>query len=1064
VTAAMPRTNKNDDREQIPTHDPNLLANKNVKDAFTKPRVCVIGAGISGLSTAYILHCKGYEVTVYEEEDRAGGHALTKFSDTAKADVDLGFQVFNLTTYAHLVGLFEELKVEHEQSDMSFSMQSESCEWGSLTIFGIFAQARNVFNLKFWYMIAEIVKFKRAKFDVLESAEKEYWEMKTIGEYLSEKRYTKYFAEHYVKPMCAAIWSCNDEDAMAFPVKQLIQFWANHHLLEIFERPVWRVVKGRSKAYVEALEKALPKGTIKTGRHVHSVHRYFDEPSKLGKIKVKTSETKKAVTGEQTKEKFDHVVFACHAFQALAILNENTTEKELNVLSNFRTTRNEVVLHDDPKFMPKNKAAWASWNCKSVGKKNSSKDSVCVTYWVNLLQNLPKGSKDLFVTLNPTSEIDEERIEFKKKLGHPVFNEKAIRAQKDVMDMQGENNTWFVGAWLRYGFHEDGINSAVEMCEKLCKEKDVVPWMPRFDVYPKQSFVGSVFLSLFKTIASKWMPVNAKLTFTLPTGVDFSISGKRDKSKATPKEVRLTVFSENMFRESITRQDIGLGEAYMNNDFSGDVMAFLDLICSGHPSKTQPKKGLSAPTHNWLNPKEIVSSMLSIIGGAAEMAAHKALSNTKEGSKKNIEYHYDAGNAFYSLFLDDTLLYSSGVHLKNQDGTPKALNGDDPDYIDKLLYSSSANREMTFKEKEEHLEEAQYNKIDAMIARLDFKKTDTVLEIGCGWGQLAIRLATKIGCKVTGLTLSKEQAAEARARVARLKLSHLIDIKIQDYRDETGVYDKVISIEMLEAVGHEHLPTFFETVRNCLKPNGQCAIQVITIPDERYKQYCETTSDFIRAYIFPGGHLPSISAMKNASPNGLTLESYDDIGLHYAVTLRLWRERMLARKQEVLKLGYSKRFLRMYEFYFAYCEAAFKHGLIGDLQMTWKRDGTDLKTLKQKDSERSQTISQTQTQRTTLLVLVSILVGIFAFAIALSNKTARAKYVAFLVPYIQRKGGFHDRPLLTMAILLLALFSFRFRLKLTKERARARSTASERLAKLQQDDMQRLSTNDGFSK
>ena len=170
---------------------------------------------------------------------------------------------------------------------------------------------------------------------------------------------------------------------------------------------------------------------------------------------------------------------------------------------------------------------------------------------------------------------------------------------------------------------------------------------------------------MLHTIAGKWMPPNAKLTFTLPTGVDFSISGKRDKSKPVPDEVRLTIFSEDMFKQCITRQDIGLGEAYMNNDFSGDVMAFLDLICSGHPSKQEKsnrKKGLSNPKKNWFNPKELVAAILSILGGAAEMAAHKALSNTKEGSKKNIEYHYDAGNAFYSLFLDSTMLYSSGIH------------------------------------------------------------------------------------------------------------------------------------------------------------------------------------------------------------------------------------------------------------------------------------------------------------------------------------------------------------------------------------------------------------------
>ena len=1053
--ASSPLGNNNDD-----------FNNEN-ESSKKKQTVCVIGAGISGLSAAYLLHqSNAFAVTVYESEPTAGGHALTreKSKHAGELDVDLGFQVFNLTTYPHLVGLFEELRVKHEQSDMSFSLQSERTEWGSLGLSGIFAQKRNLINPKFWNMIREILKFKKVKHDVLSGSKKEYWETKTLGEYLRENGYSDYFRDHYVLPMCAAIWSCNDKDALGFPLKPLITFWANHHLLEIFERPVWRVVKGRSKAYVKAVLKALPDGCVKTGRYVHTVHRYFDDASK-SRIKVKTTETKKAATGEQTKEKFDHVIFACHAHQALAMIGKNATEKELEILSNFRTTRNEVVLHDDPQFMPKNRSAWASWNCKSIGKKGEN-DSVCVTYWVNLLQNLPKGAKDVFVTLNPTEKIDEERVEFKKYLGHPVFNENAIKAQEDLKSrLQGENNTWFTGAWLRYGFHEDGIHSAVEMCKKLLGKDDVVPWMPRFDVEPKQSLLGSAFMSMFQTIAGKWMPPNAKLTFTLPTGVDFSISGKRDKSKPVPDEVRLTIFSEDMFKQCITRQDIGLGEAYMNNDFSGDVMAFLDLICSGHPSKQEKsnrKKGLSNPKKNWFNPKELVAAILSILGGAAEMAAHKALSNTKEGSKKNIEYHYDAGNAFYSLFLDNTLLYSSAVHVKNADGTPAELNGDDNMYIDKLLMNG--NREMTFEEKEIHLEQSQYDKIDAMIARLDFKKTDEVLEIGCGWGQLAIRLATKIGCKVTGLTLSKEQAAEARARVAKLKLSHLIEIKIQDYRDETNVYDKVISIEMLEAVGHEHLPTFFETVRNCLKPNGTCAIQVITIPDERYKQYCETTSDFIRAYIFPGGHLPSISAMKNAAPNGLSLDSYDDIGLHYAVTLRLWRERMLARKQKVFDLGYSKRFVRMYEFYFAYCEAAFKHGLIGDLQMTWKRDGYDLDALKARDEEDKLKSNEAEFSWAVFASLLFLLFLLFAVSILLSTERAKEKYTALILPLLQRKGAIIDNPFATIIIAFVATLVFRFMLlrrNIANAREEAKKLAKDRLATMQREGGGRL--GDGYA-
>ena len=231
----------------------------------------------------------------------------------------------------------------------------------------------------------------------------------------------------------------------------------------------------------------------------------------------------------------------------------------------------------------------------------------------------------------------------------------------------------------------------------------------------------------------------------------------------------------------------------------------------------------------------------------------------------------------------------------------------------------------------------------------------SVLEIGCGWGTCAIRMATRYpGLRVTGLTISNEQFAEARARVKAAGMQDRVDIVMRDYRDENGVYDGVISIEMLEAVGHEHLPGYFQTVSSALKPGGKAAIQVITMPDERYESYCKSESDFIRAYIFPGGHLPSVGAMTGAAnPVGLKLQSYDDIGEHYAVTLRLWRERMMHRAETVLGLGYSRKFLRMFEFYFAYCEAGFAHRLIHDLQMTWVKEdigSTTVKEVKQRQT------------------------------------------------------------------------------------------------------------------
>jgi cyclopropane fatty-acyl-phospholipid synthase-like methyltransferase len=397
------------------------------------------------------------------------------------------------------------------------------------------------------------------------------------------------------------------------------------------------------------------------------------------------------------------------------------------------------------------------------------------------------------------------------------------------------------------------------------------------------------------------------------------------EANASSETITMTVFNQRLFMQTILRADIGLGECYMNGDFDVDLIGFMDMICKGHPAASGAETESCKPKMR-LDPVGLLTEAVNWVGAQMEMAAHKALSNTKEGSRKNIEYHYDAGNEFYKLFLDDTMLYSSAIHGAIDDAAMSV------DVLKKFK---------TFEAQEKHLEEAQYLKIDAMIARAGIKPGDRVLEIGCGWGTCAIRMASEKNCHVTGLTLSHEQHAEATARVKAAGLSHLIDIVICDYRDVQGTFDKVVSIEMLEAVGHEHLPTFFGTVHRVLKPGGRAAIQVITMPDGRYESYCNSESDFIRAYIFPGGHLPSVGAMKSASPRGLVLEGYDDIGLHYAVTLRLWRERMMHHAQRILSMGYSRKFLRMFEFYFAYCEAAFANKLIYDLQMTWVKKSDD---------------------------------------------------------------------------------------------------------------------------
>ena len=781
---------------------------------------------------------------------------------------------------------------------MSFALSTPDVEWGSRDLGGMFAQPGCLRSPRFMRMWFEIVRFSKNAGEVLDEAQAAEWEGATLGDYLTKRGYSDYFAQHYVIPMCAAIWSCSDADALAWPVRSLVRFWKNHHLLDLIERPVWRVLKGRSRAYVDAVVAALDD--VRVSSAVQSVKRL---PG--GGIEV-------TVAGK-SPEKFDHVVLATHSDVTLKLLGESATKEERTALGDIAYQPNDIYLHTDQALMPRNRKAWASWNCLKRDTSDTT-SSVCVSYWVNLLQNLPEGCRDVFVTLNPPKPPEASSILKKLSLAHPLLNLPALAAQKKLStgELQGVGNVWFAGAWCGYGFHEDGIKSAVEMANRLCGVKSVVPWDP-VACNPKLTLVQKGFLRLFKKYGSAILADGTAVRLVLPDGSEAYIGNKEAKpADLTTVHVR----DGELFSKAVLRSDIGLGEAYMDGSFdTDDLYHMIEVLSRNSCSDEARDEGLAS--------MGLIGNVLFRISEAMELAAHRANSNTEEGSKRNISYHYDAGNDFYKLFLDNTLMYSSAIHP----GLLGPLEG------------------LNFEEKEKLLEEAQYKKLDAMIERAELKPGEHVLEIGCGWGTCALRMAKKAGVRVTGITVSNEQLIEAKAKVAAAGLSDRINIVFCDYRRvhelptyPVGGFDKVVSIEMLEAVGHEHLNSYFECVERYLKPGGLAAVQVITLPDDRYKAYCEQHSDFIRRYIFPGGHLPSLGVMTSVSSrHGLELTGCSDLGPDYAVTLRLWRERMLARTDQVLALGYPMRFIRMYEFYFAYCEAGFANGLIHDYQIGWRK-------------------------------------------------------------------------------------------------------------------------------
>lgn len=409
-----------------------------------RKKIAIVGGGISGLSAAYYL-APHHDVTLFEAAPRLGGHARTVMAGKhGDQPVDTGFIVFNYVTYPYLTRLFRDLDVPVIKSEMSFgaSINDGWLEYGLSNMGSITAQKSNLLRPQFYKMIADIIKFgKRA-----EAAAKD--DDKTIGELVDELGLGKWFRNNYLMPMCGAIWSTPVEDVDQFPAKSLVQFFRNHALLAGVGEHQWWTVKGGSIEYVRRLEAALiARGcTIHTNAPVHRVERDAFE------VRIDA--------GDSPCLAFDEIILACHSDQALAMLGDDASQAESDALGSIRYQPNKAVLHCDPGQMPRRRACWSSWAYRSQD------GDIGVTYWMNKLQNIPENDP-LFVTLNPSTEIPQEAIYDEVQFAHPVFDKAALQAQQDIRQMQGQNRTWFAGAWNRNGFHEDGIASAMRIVRAL---------------------------------------------------------------------------------------------------------------------------------------------------------------------------------------------------------------------------------------------------------------------------------------------------------------------------------------------------------------------------------------------------------------------------------------------------------------------------------------------------------------------------------------------------------------------------------------------------------------------
>ncbi|KAL0899219.1 hypothetical protein Bca101_083180 [Brassica carinata] len=758
-------------------------------------RVAVIGGGVCGLGSAYVLAREDgiEEVVVFEKEESfLGGQAKTMRLDGV--DLDVGFIVFNPVTYPNMMEFFENLGIDMEVSDMSFSVSLDNgrgCEWGSRNgLSSLFAQKKNILNPYFWQMIKEFNKFKEDALKYIEELERnpDTDRNETLGEFLKSHGYSALFQKAYLVPACGSIWPCTPDSVLNFSAYSVLSFCRNHHLLQVFEKPQWLTVAGRSETYVAKVTAELEKRgcKIRMSCNVQSVSTSED-----GCIVVTTE--------DGSQEVFDRCILAVNAPDALRLLGEDATSDETRALGAFQYAYSDIYLHRDTDLMPRNRVAWSACNYLT-----SSENKASLTYWLNIVKNLGEEHDPYFLTFNP--EVTPKKTLFKWTTGHPLPSVSAWKASQELNNIQGKRGLWFCG-----------------------------------------SYQG---------------------------GTMFTFKGKDLRCNL---ESVIKIHSPHFYWKVMTQADLGLADAYINGDFSfaDKDSGLLNLIMILIANKELNSKNSNlAKKRGWWTPMFMTAGLTS----ATHFLKHFSRQNTLTKARRNISRHYDLSNELFALFLDDTMSYST----------------------------ASDN---------EDLKTAQMRKIFLLIDKARIEKNHEILEIGCGWGTLAMEVVRKTGCRYTGITLSIEQLKYAEEKVKEAGLQDRITFELCDYRQlsDAKKYDRIISCEMIEHVGHEFMDTFFSHCEAALAEDGIFVLQFISIPEERYNEY-RLNSDFIKEYIFPGGCLPSLARVISAMASS-------------------------SRLRQIMDLGFDDKFIRTWEYYFDYCAAGFKTLTLEDYQVVFSRSG-----------------------------------------------------------------------------------------------------------------------------
>lgn len=416
-----------------------------------RKKIAVIGSGISGLLSAYLLS-RHHDISVFEAEDYIGGHTATKTVSlpSGNYEVDTGFIVFNDRTYPNFLKLLAKLGVDYQPTEMGFSVscQRTEFEYSGTSLNGLFAQRKNILRFRHWKMLADIVRFNK-ECTRLYSTDT-IPEVMTLGDYLRENHYSADFQQFYILPMVSAIWSSGLGVAAAMPLVFFIRFFHNHGLLTVTQQPQWYTILGGSKSYIAPLTHPF-QHKIFTRCPVESVKR-----TDVGVI-VRTSRF--------SEQEFDEVIFACHSDQALKLLLDSTPQEQ-DILSAIPYTKNSVVLHSDTNLLPRSTRAWASWNYLLLAKQTEPAETAALTYNMNILQNI-SAPVTFCVTVNASDAIDPAKVYGSYIYSHPLFTTESVAAQARWHEISGKHHTHFCGAYWRNGFHEDGVFSAIRVAEAL---------------------------------------------------------------------------------------------------------------------------------------------------------------------------------------------------------------------------------------------------------------------------------------------------------------------------------------------------------------------------------------------------------------------------------------------------------------------------------------------------------------------------------------------------------------------------------------------------------------------